>query len=38
MGFNDRPDGHFIGDIMDPAPVYINAAGRLRVGQPGAAE
>ncbi|MBS1300965.1 family 43 glycosylhydrolase [Loktanella sp. SALINAS62] len=31
LGFVDRPDGDFVGQIADPAPVDIGPDGRLRV-------
>jgi beta-fructofuranosidase len=33
MGFADRPDGvHFVGEVMDPAPVEVGPDGMLRMG------
>lgn len=32
LGFADRPEGTFVGKIMDPEPVEIDEEGRLRVG------
>ena len=31
MGFVDRPEGQFVGEIADPAPVEIDADGLLRL-------
>lgn len=33
MGFSDRPEGRFVGEILDPAPIRIDEDGRLTVGQ-----
>jgi beta-fructofuranosidase len=32
LGFADRPDGDFLGHIMDPEPITLDEDGRLRVG------
>jgi beta-fructofuranosidase len=31
IGFMDRPDGDFVGELTDPDPVEVMADGRLRV-------
>jgi beta-fructofuranosidase len=38
VGFKDRPEGHFVGEIMDPEPIQVDAAGRLVVKHLKAAE
>jgi beta-fructofuranosidase len=32
LGFADRPEGDFLGHIMDPEPITMDENGRLRVG------
>ncbi|MDJ1007977.1 MAG: levansucrase [Paracoccaceae bacterium] len=31
LGFADRPEGHFIGEILDPDPVMLGADGTLSI-------
>ena len=38
LGFADRPEGDFVGEILSPEPIHIDAAGRLSVRRPNAAE
>ncbi len=38
VGFKDRPEGEFVGEIMDPEPVRIDGSGRLVIGHLKAAE
>ncbi|MHA7886346.1 MULTISPECIES: glycoside hydrolase family protein [Roseicyclus] len=38
LGFSDRPDGDFVGRILDPEPVHTEADGTLRVVPAPAAE
>ncbi|TFL18501.1 hypothetical protein [Jannaschia formosa] len=32
LAFADRPEGRFVGEIMGPEPVHVDAAGRLVLG------
>jgi hypothetical protein len=31
MGFADRPEGSFVGEVMDPVGVRVDAEGLLRL-------